>query len=186
MKNFVYSAFLIALLVLSACSSNIMPKHDSPKFLAVVDSICIKYATEKGYDAHSVIKGMHDYINYFASNETPIFKDLPMKLTGITTANTLDGKKLVSLRFTYDFEEPTENGKRVYTLNVMVENEYEADDALQVTEGESYIIIPNGGLVYYDGMLDIVGIKESQNGKIIDGRSFGSVKLKGASFVKAN
>ncbi|MBD5231905.1 MAG: hypothetical protein HDS66_07115 [Bacteroidales bacterium] len=182
MKRNIFAIALVVMALSSCSKKQESPKHEAPTFLVVVDSICNKYATEDGYNASEVKKGMHDFVDYYAANENPIFKDTPMTLTGINTANALDGSKFVTSHFTYNFEEPTDNGKRVYSLNVIIENEYAATDSIPLVEGETYIITPDGGLVQYDGMLDMIGIEETQGGNVVDSRSFGSLKIKGASF----
>lgn len=182
----IFFLLVCLLLLATGCTSKVSQVHESPTFLAVVDSICEKYSTDNGYEASKVKKGMHDYISYYAANENPIFADLKFTLDGITTAEALDGSKIVTYSFTYLLEEPNDNGKTVYSLHVMVENDYTADAKIDnLKEGSEYIIIPSDGLIQYDGMLDVVGINEGRDNRLIDGRSFGTLHIKGAKFTPA-
>ena len=174
------------IMVMCACSKKGSPSHESPKFLAVVDSICEKHTSDGGYNAADVKKGMHDYMFYYASNENPIFKDLPMTYESNITSKALDGSTFVTYIFRYSLEENAENEKRIYSLSVWVDKEFPKGmqpDSLK--KGTAYIIEPENGISQYDGKLDILGADETPDGKIIDTRSFGTVKLKGGNFKPA-
>lgn len=182
-KLFPISTFVI-LLLLGACSKKkeLNPSHEPITFLNIVDSICNRYQIEDAYDPTAVKKGMHDYVGYYSANENPIFKDLPLTVSSILTAKTLDGNKLVTANLSYSKELPVDGKRYVYSIHVAVENEYEGNDSIPFTEGNTYYIEPQSGLVLYDGFLDVIGINESPTGVITDGRSFGTLKIKGASF----
>lgn len=172
--------------LMTSCSQKEEQTRRTPEFIAVVDSICDANASKEGYAASSVKKGMHDYFGYYSANENPILKDLPFTVTSISNAKTLDGAILSTIGLTYSLEEQIENGKRVYTLNARVINEYPDSTLINVQEGKIYTIVPENGLVQYDGVLDIIGINEVQGGKTVDGRSFGTIEIKNAKFTPVN
>lgn len=175
------------MLVLTGCSKKETVQHESPKFLEVVDSICEKNSADNDYNASAVIRGFHEYINYYGA-AAPCFKDLPLTVTDTISSKTLDGsERYVTAFMNYNYEEPTDNGKLVYTITVQAETVLKADEPIPFKVGGVYNVSPKGNvLVDYDGLLDVVGKNEvvNGNGKIVDGRSFGTIKMKDVSFTE--
>lgn len=188
MKKSILTICVLLSIAVASCSKSNSVKHESPKFLTVVDSICDKYKTENGYDATEVKKGFHKYMSYYGAS-APIFKDLPLNVTDTLSSITLDGKsKYVTAFMNYMYEEPTDNGKLLYAIHVQVENVIDVNEPTPFKKGETYFISSkDGGLIQYDGTLDLIGMNEvvDGNGKIVDGRSFGTIKIKDATFTQA-
>lgn len=172
--------------ITAACSKGSSVKHESPKFLVVVDSICEKYSTDGNYNPADVKKGFHEYIGYYGG-AAPIFRDLPLTVTDTLSSITLDGReRYVTAFMSYTYEEPTDNGKLLYAISVHAESVVGANEPAPFKKGETYYI-SSDGLVQYDGALDLIGKHEvvDGNGRVVDGRSFGTLKVKDASFTPA-
>ena len=187
-KSIIFIALLAVITCTGITSCSRKPLHESPRFVAVVDSICEKYSTDKGYDAAAVKDGMHDYVAYYSASENPIFKDTPFTVTGIIVSPTLDGTaKYAYIFMKYELEEQTKVGKQLYALHLSVENKYAANDSIDVIEGNTYLVSPENGMILYDGKLDLMGVSETKSGDINDTRSFGTLKLlNGAKFKPVN
>ena len=187
MKKIIFALLCTPLVLIGCTNGNKSVKHESPIFLAVVDSICEKNATEDGnYSAKAVKKGFHEYINYYGA-AAPCFKDLPLIVTETMSSKTLDGKEqYVTAFMSYTYEETIDDVKYVYSISVNVENVIKAEDTMPFEKDGVYYISPNSDvLVHYDGMLDVIGRNEivAGGGKIVDGRSFGTIKIKDANFT---
>lgn len=160
-------------------------QHESPKFLAVVDSICNEHPYKGGYHGPTVIMKFHDYLESCTADQNPIFKDLPFTVDNVSIYEETDSTKTASLDLSYTFEEESGGTKRLYRLCVSAESKFGPNESVDVKKGQKYFIEPEDLKPNDTGIVDHVNYGDGRDGGKVDIRYFGVVEIGNVKLVHA-
>lgn len=160
-------------------------QHESPKFLAVVDSICNEHPYKGGFHGPTVITKFHDYLYSCTADKNPIFKDLPFTVRSVDIDYETDSTKVASLGLVYTYEEKTGSTQRLYSLYVDAESKFGPNESVDIKKGQKYYIEPEAVIPYYKGELDHANSGEARDGGRADILYFGILELDNVKLIPA-
>lgn len=184
MKKLIFILWVICALI--GCTKKPV-QHESPKFLAVVDSICNEEPYKGGYHGPTVIMKFHDYMNSCTADKNPIFKDLPFTVNSVSFYDDKDSTKVASLSLIYTYEEESGNTKRLYKLFVDAESKFGMNESVDIKKGQKYFIKPDALIPYYsyENSYDTASVGEGRDGGRVDVRIFGTVEIDNVKLIPA-
>ena len=177
--------FIICGICALTCCTKKPVQHESPKFLAVVDSICNEHQPKDGYHGPTVITKFHDYLGSCTADKNPIFKDLPFTVNSVDIDYDRDSIKVASLGLIYTFEEESEGTKRLYQLYLDAESKLDSNESLDIQKGQKYFIVPEDLKPHDRGQVDLVSMGEGRDGGRVDTRIFGIVEIGNVKLIPA-
>ena len=176
---------LFGIIALIGCKKEPI-QHESPRFLAVVDSICNVYpSTKGGFNGEAVKLRFHDYLGSCTADKNPIFKDLPLTVESVDIDYDKDSTKVASLSLSYNYEEKIGSTKRMYKLYLDAESKFGPNESVDIKKGQKFFIEPEARRLFDNGELDYVNSGEARDGGRADMCFFGIVEVGNVKLIPA-